>query len=129
MQNIVEDLTEWPIGRYTFTGSQSLLEIEEFLERLEGLLGHGEDFCVVLDMQSYSSDITQMKHIGRWLLSQEGDQVKRCCGLAINTTNGRALTLMLNAFFLITPFPFPHRIFNDLSQAHSWTQECLSPKS
>ena len=123
MEHIIEDKSHWPIVSYRFKGRQTSEDVDGLLESWQENIDRKDEFLLVFHMNEYDPHIGHIKRLAGWLLRHQKETGEFCLGVAIITSNLGVIKMVLNAFLLISPFPFPYKIFTRENEASKWIQE------
>ncbi len=126
MSVISIDKSLWPpIMIYSFDGQQTEEDMKGLMASWQELVDAGEPFALITKLNNFHADFAHVKPVATWakehipLLKQNG------CGSAIVSPHSKAIQILLNAFLLIAPLPFPSKIFSTEDEALAWVKERL----
>jgi hypothetical protein len=125
LKHIIEDKSGWPVVTYRFKGHQTSEDIDGLLKSWQDNVDRMDEFLLVFHMSEYDPHIGHVKRLAGWLLSHQKQTREFCSGVAIIAPRVGVIKMVLNAFLLISPFPFPYKLFTQEEEASDWIQGIL----
>jgi hypothetical protein len=125
LKHIIEDKSGWPVVTYRFKGHQTSEDIDGLLESWQENVDRKDEFFLIFHMSNYDPHIGHVKRLAGWLLRHQKETRAYCLGVAIIAPRLGVIKMVLNAFLLISPFPFPYKLFTQEEEAGTWIQEHL----
>ena len=127
MSVISIDKSHWPpIMIYTFNGHQSREDLDGLMKSWKELVELGEPFAMITKLDAFRADIAHVKPAAAWAKAHMDLLKKYGCASALVSKHNKAVQILLNAFLVLSPIPFPSKIFSDEEEALEWVKEHLA---
>jgi len=115
------DDSSWPLLTVSFTGKNSLQDIEAYLARSAEYLQRGDKHVVILDARDLTTAPTleQRQRQVAWIQANLAALRQRSLGNAFVITSP-FIRLAMNIMYQLQPLPTPYTIVGDIKVARSW---------
>jgi hypothetical protein len=124
MSTIEVDKSQWPpIMIYTFNGDQTPEDMEGLMTSWKELVELGKPFGMITKLNKFDADISHVKPVATWAKAHMDLLNKYGCASAIVSKHSRAVQILLNAFLILAPMPFPSKIVSSEEEALVWVKE------
>ncbi len=120
------DERQWPLIFVDWAGPVSLEEIDAHFDQMTALMGRGQRFAVVMDIQQVlAMPAEQRKRTAARLkeLAPKGERTVICNAHIVRSSLAKG---MLSAIYWIAPPPFPTKVFTDRAEAEAWARERMA---
>lgn len=119
------DESEWPLVTVNWVGSASDETINAFLAQLDGWLGRGERFGLLIDSRRAGGMSPEQRVLVIEHMKKQAQLTSRFLvqAVVLDSLLQRTLFFGIN---LIFPNPFPSKIFADPAVAKTWLSHVLA---
>jgi hypothetical protein len=126
MLAIQENLNEWPVAEYKFDGQQTVDDIEYLVNCWDAVANRRTTFVFITKIDSFKPEISHVKPLAKWAMANMDLLKAHCRGNAIVSDRAMAAQLLLNAFLILAPLPYPTKIFSTDEDARAWAKSRLA---
>lgn len=110
------DTSQWPLVVTSFTGEQTLDELEDYIAKYNQIHRRQTPYVAISCMNRYARDPQQIDRMRKWLKETEGSVRDYCLanGIVARTWGFR---FVLSAVLLARPMPCPYQVCGTWEEA------------
>jgi hypothetical protein len=116
------DLDQWPFVFTKFDGSQSLVDLDEYVRRMSEVHGRKERYVGITYIKRYSRERAHTERMARWL-KESGHETREFCLAAGMVNASTGFRFILSGLFLIKPMPCPYQVCATFDEALAFVRQ------